>query len=106
MQDKQKKRYRRHRRVRAKIKGTSKRPRISVFRSNKFLSVQFIDDEKGKTLFQMTDTKRSARDLGKKIAAEVKKKKISKAVFDKGGYAYHGRVKVLADAIREGGVDF
>ena len=54
----------------------------------------------------MTDTKRSARDLGKKIAAEVKKKKISKAVFGKGGYAYHGRVKVLADAIREGGVDF
>ncbi|MBU1091644.1 50S ribosomal protein L18 [Patescibacteria group bacterium] len=111
--EKTEKRDMRRRRVRAKIFGVSDCPRISVFRSNKYISLQLIDDEKGESLLQANDiglkngtkTER-ARKIGKKIAEEAKKKNIKKAVFDRGGYAYHGRVKASADGCREGGLKF
>jgi large subunit ribosomal protein L18 len=114
MLDKQKKRERRHKRVRAKIKGTATCPRLSVFRSNKHVVLQLIDDEKNKSLLQMSDLKiiqkkkitkaEKAYELGKKLAEAAKKKKIKKAVFDRGGYAYHGRVKAVAEGARKGGL--
>jgi len=112
------KRQRRHRRIRAKIKGTSKVPRLCVFRSNKYIVLQIIDDVSGKSLLHITDKEKktkikkkikkteSAHALGKKIAEMAKKKKISKIVFDRGGYKYHGRVKAAADGAREGGLKF
>jgi len=100
--EKIKKRAIRHRRVRAKIFGTASRPRISVFRSNRRMTVQIIDDESRKSLLQMIGTDPS--DLGNKVAKEALQKKIKKAVFDKGGYAYHGRVMALAEGLRKGGL--
>lgn len=106
----------RHARVRSKISGTSAVPRISVFRSNKYISAQLIDDQKGITLLQISekdiDTKekldktQKASILGKKLAIQAIKKNIKKAVFDRGGYKHHGRVKTLADGLRLGGIEF
>ena len=109
-------RLRRHRRVRGKVAGTAERPRLAVFRSNKGISAQLIDDEAGKTLagaswvglkkgFKGTKTEQAA-EVGKLIAAAAKKAGIETVVFDRGGYLYHGRVKALADGAREGGLQF
>jgi len=109
--EKTKKRNMRHKRVRAKISGTSMCPRVSVFRSNKYIKLQLIDDTKGKSLLQIDDismkkgTKtEKAYEIGKKMAKEAKKQNIKKAVFDRGGYAYHGRVKATAEGCRKGGL--
>lgn len=109
------KRIARHARVRAKIKGNAQRPRLSVFRSNAHLYVQIIDDAEGKTLASASDQEvkvsekgkvSKALAVGKLIAQKAKEKKISKVVFDRGGYQYHGRVKAVADGAREGGLVF
>ncbi len=112
-QIKQAKRTLRHGRVRARVSGTMLRPRLSVFRSNKAVFVQLIDDVSGKTLASAhskeiakgTKTEKSA-ELGKLIAKKATEKGITKVVFDRGGYLYHGRVKAIADAAREAGLVF
>ena len=107
-------RQRRHRRVRGKITGTAERPRLVVFRSNRGIEAQLVDDLEGKTLaaaswlglkksFKGTKTEQ-ASEVGKELAANARKAGIETAVFDRGGYLYHGRVKALADAAREGGL--
>lgn len=106
----------RHRRVRAKIYGTSKRPRLSVFRSLRYLHVQLIDDKKGEVLLGLNSrvlenrsaiTKtEQAKELGKLFAKKSLEKGIERVVFDRGGYKYHGRVKAFADGAREGGLKF
>jgi len=115
MLKKKAKRYRRHKRVRAKIFGTKEKPRLCVFRSAKHIYAQLIDDEKGKTLAAASDQeikkgKKSkieiAKAVGKLIAKKALEKKIEKVVFDRGGYQYHGRVKALAEGAREGGLKF
>ena len=109
-------RNRRHARVRRKISGTAECPRLCVFRSNSNLYVQVIDDVKGVTLAQASTldkevktkhaNKEAAKEVGKAIALAAKDAKITKVVFDRGGYLYHGRVKALADAARENGLEF
>lgn len=109
-------RSRRHRRVRGKIFGTSVCPRFSVFRSNKYNYIQIVDDEKGKTLVFASDLElkkagklkkaEKAFEVGKLIAKKALDKKISKVVFDRGGYQYHGRIEKLASGAREGGLKF
>ncbi len=107
----------RHRRVRKNLSGTSEIPRLNVFRSNTNISVQIIDDVKGITLASASSLDKSlkiakgsnieaAKVVGKDIAEKAKKLKIKKVVFDRGGYLYHGRVKALADAARENGLEF
>jgi large subunit ribosomal protein L18 len=109
-------RLRRHRRVRGKVSGTAERPRLAVFRSNKGISAQLIDDASGKTLagaswiglkkgFKGNKTEQAA-EVGKLLAAAGKKAGVEAVVFDRGGYLYHGRVKALADGAREGGLKF
>jgi large subunit ribosomal protein L18 len=109
-------RIRRHRRVRRKIAGTAERPRLAVFRSNRGIEAQLIDDVEAKTLasaswlqlkksFKGNKTKQAA-EVGKLLAANAKKAEIEAVVFDRGGYLYHGRVKALADSAREGGLEF
>jgi large subunit ribosomal protein L18 len=109
-------RARRHRRVRGKIFGTAERPRLVVFRSNRGIEAQLIDDLEGKTLagaswlnlkksFKGNKTEQAA-EVGKLLAANAKKVDVDTVVFDRGGYLYHGRVKALADAAREGGLKF
>ncbi|MFT6361444.1 MAG: large subunit ribosomal protein L18 [Candidatus Paceibacteria bacterium] len=107
------KRKRRHARVRAKISGTSARPRLTVFRSNKNIYAQIIDDETSTTITQADDQKETkgskverAVVVGKAIAAAAKAQKIDTVVFDRSGYLYAGRVKALAEAAREGGLVF
>lgn len=112
-------RIRRHARVRAHIKGTSNRPRLCIFRSNRYIWVQLIDDETGNTLAQATDwekmskgKKRTIKEtrvlraerIGEAIAKLAMEKKISAFVFDRGGYAYHGRVKGVAEGARKAGI--
>ena len=108
-------RVRKHKRVRAKISGTSDRPRLVVFRSNKHIEAQIIDDVKGVTLVSASSVQlklengsnvEGAKIVGAKIAELAKAKKIENVVFDRGGYIYHGRVAALADAAREGGLKF
>lgn len=107
-----KKRKIRHKRLRAKIIGTAKCPRLSVFRSNKHIFLQLIDDEKGKTLLSADDrnlTKKltkteKARETGKQLAKLALTKKIKKIFFDRGGYKYHGRIQAVAEGAREGGL--
>lgn len=97
----------RKRRVRAVIFGTAKRPRLAVFRSGRAMFVQLIDDEGGKTIISKRTVGKNiaaATVLGKEIASMAKAHKISQVVFDRSGYRYHGAVKALADAMREGGV--
>ena len=108
-------RVRRHRRVRKHVSGTAERPRLAVFRSNKGISAQLIDDLEGKTLaaaswlnlksFKGSKTEQAA-EVGKLLAQNAKKANVETVVFDRGGYLYHGRVKALADAAREGGLKF
>jgi large subunit ribosomal protein L18 len=109
-------RLRRHRRVRGKVSGTPERPRLVVFRSNKGVSAQLVDDLSGKTLagaswvglkksFKGNKTEQAA-EVGKLLAEAAKKAGIEAAVFDRAGYLYHGRVKALAEGAREGGLDF
>ena len=108
-------RQRRHRRVRAKLSGTAARPRLAVYRSNARIYAQLIDDEAGHTLAaassgekQLVKTSRADAPaaVGKLIAERAKAAGIETVVFDRGGYLYHGRVKALADAAREGGLEF
>ena len=107
-------RLRRHARVRKSISGTKEMPRLSVFRSNKEIYVQAIDDENGVTLVSSSSKNlkvnggniEGAKAVGKDIAEKCKSKKITKVVFDRGGYLYHGRVAALADAVRESGLEF
>ena len=118
MLKKQEKRYRRHKKVRVKISGTAKIPRLCVFRSNKYIYAQLIDDEKGKTIlssseFEIKKAKNKetaktfiANQIGELIAKKAVEKKIKKVVFDRGGYKYHGRVKALAEGARKGGLKF
>jgi large subunit ribosomal protein L18 len=111
------KKLKRIKRVRSKIFGTAKRPRLSVYRSNKFIYGQLIDDEKGKTLLSVSDKELKLKDAkatksnkaklaGQKLAEKSKTKKITQVVFDRGSYRYHGRVKSFADGAREGGLKF
>lgn len=104
----QEKRIRRHRKIRAKIYGTSKAPRFCIFRSNQYIYAQLIDDEKNKILAfaKGACNAKEAKKVGAEIAKAAIEKKIEKAVFDRGGYKYHGRIKALADAAREGGLRF
>ncbi len=106
MLEKQEKRIRRHKKVRAKIKGTSKLPRLCVFRSNKYIYAQLIDDEAGKTLASASSELKKADKVGSDIAKKAGDLKIEKVVFDRGGYKYHGKVKAVAEAAREGGLKF
>ena len=108
-------RLRRRRRVRAKVRGTAERPRISVFRSNRGISAQLIDDDGGRTLTAVNWTESELRDLtsveqakrvGALLAERAKAAGITTAVFDRGGYQYHGRVRALAEGAREGGLVF
>ena len=108
-------RERRHRRIRGKVHGTAERPRLVVYRSNKGIFAQLVDDENGRTLagaswlglksFSGNKTDQ-AREVGKALAAVAEKADIETVVFDRGGYLYHGRVKALADGAREGGLRF
>lgn len=97
-------RIQRHKRIRAKIFGTKKRPRLSVFRSNKYVFLQIIDDSERKTILGLRSS--SPKDAGKKIAILAKEKNIKTVVFDRGGYLYKGKVKEVADGAREGGLKF
>jgi large subunit ribosomal protein L18 len=106
-------RLKRRRRVRAKINGTAERPRVSVFRSNRGLFVQLIDDEAGRTLTSVNWTESELRGLnrmdqarraGALLAERAKAAGVERAVFDRGGYQYHGRVKALAEGARDGGL--
>jgi large subunit ribosomal protein L18 len=108
-------RLRRRRRVRAKVHGTAARPRISVFRSNRGISAQLIDDERGHTVAAVTWTEDELRGrkrmeqasrAGALLAERAKAAGVERAVFDRGGYRYHGRVRALAEAAREAGLAF
>ncbi len=94
----------RKKRIRAKLSGTALRPRLSVFRSNKFVYVQAIDDETGKTMAAARGA--DAAKVGGELALLLKKHKVDTVVFDRSGYRYHGRVRALADAAREAGLIF
>ena len=95
---------RRHKKIRSILSGTSERPRLSVFRSNKFIYAQLIDDIKGHTLAQTSSS--DAKKVGVEIAKKAKALKIEKIVFDRGGYLYTGQIKSVADSAREGGLQF
>lgn len=112
-------RIRRHKRVRRNLTGTAERPRLAVFRSNQNIYVQIIDDERGVTLAAASTVEKDFRsakpyggnrtaavEIGKAIAARAKEKGIAKVCFDRAGYKYHGRIKALADAARESGLQF
>ncbi len=105
-------RTRRHRRVRMKLAGTAERPRLVVYRSLKHIYAQIVDDAAQRTLMTVTDQKldgsKTARStaVGKLIAERAKAAGISRVVFDRAGYRYHGRVKAVADGAREGGLEF
>ena len=114
-QDKNVSRVRRHARVRAKVSGTAKAPRLCVYRSNKNIEAQIIDDVKGVTLVASSSMSlklengsniEAAAKVGQDIAQKALAKKIKKVVFDRSGYVYHGRVKALAEAAREAGLEF
>ena len=109
-------RHRRHKRVRGKVSGTAERPRLVVTRSNRGIVAQLVDDTSGRTLASATwlqlkksfkgDKKAQAAEVGKLLAESARKAEIQPVVFDRGGYLYHGRVKALAEAAREGGLEF
>lgn len=119
--NKREKRIIRHRRIEAKAKGNAKYPRLCVFRSNKHIYVQLIDDGKNKTVLSASDRELKAKnpayrqagqkskvasEVGKLIAKKALEKKIEKVVFDRAGYKYHGRIKSLAEGARQGGLKF
>jgi large subunit ribosomal protein L18 len=115
VQTKEQARLRRHRRVRVKVTGTAERPRLAVYRSNARIYAQLIDDQAGHTLAaassrekDLAGSKRAEAPaaVGKLIAERAKAAGITSVVFDRGGYLYHGRVKALADAARESGLEF
>jgi len=113
MISREQKRKKRHNRVRAKIAGTIDRPRLSVFKSNKDIYVQLIDDAKGVTLVSANSLKiadktlsEKSKQVGLEIAQRAQSKNISKIVFDRSGYLYTGLIKALADSAREGGLEF
>jgi len=109
-------RLRIHKRIRARVAGTQERPRLAVFRSINHIYAQVIDDQQGHTLVAAASTEKDlkgkggnldgAKLIGKTVAQRAKEKGITKVVFDRGGYLYHGRVKALADAAREAGLEF
>ncbi len=107
-------RLRRHRRVRGKVRGTAERPRLAVYRSNRGIFAQLVDDDSGKTIVSAAwtglgfkgDKTGQAREVGKKLAAAANGAGIECVVFDRAGYLYHGRVKALAEGAREGGLNF
>jgi|SRR5579863_9827847 large subunit ribosomal protein L18 len=110
-------RIRVHERIRLKVRGSQERPRLAVFRSLKHIYAQVIDDRKGQTLAAASSGEKNskvaaggnvagAKEIGKLIAERAKAKGVTKVVFDRGGYLYHGRVKALADAAREAGLEF
>ncbi len=108
---KQLKRERRHARIRTRVSGTAERPRLNVFKSNKFLYAQLINDEKGATIASASTKSLKGKTmvekaiaLGKAVAEMAAKRKVKKAVFDRGGYVYAGRIKAVADGAREGGL--
>ncbi len=115
---KRERRLRIKKRIRKKVNGTTETPRLSVFRSNKQIYVQLVDDNAAKTLLsasssdkdiasqKVTNKTEVASLVGKKIAEKAKEQKIASVVFDRGGYSYHGRVKALAEAARKGGLKF
>jgi large subunit ribosomal protein L18 len=106
-----------HERIRSKVRGTTERPRLAVFRSLKHIYAQVIDDVHGRTLVSASSAEKSsnlksggnlagAKEIGKLVAGRAKEKGITKVVFDRGGYLYHGRVKALAESAREAGLEF
>ena len=109
-------RLRVHTRIRRRLKGSTERPRLAVFRSLSHIYAQLIDDEKGTTIVSAASTDKSqkitggnvagAKAIGKLIAERAKEKGVKHVVFDRGGYLYHGRIKALADAAREAGLEF
>ena len=109
-------RIRRHRRVRKKVKGTAVRPRLAVFRSNRHISAQVIDDRTGRTLAAASTTESelrsssgtvaTAKQVGEKLAERAKAAGVEAVVFDRGGFIYHGRVAALAEGARSGGLEF
>ncbi len=109
-------RMRRHRRVRKNLSGSPHRPRLAVFRSNRYIYAQVIDDEAGATLVAASSQERELRErtltvdtaaaVGKLLAERARSAGVERVVFDRGGYAYHGRVRALAQAAREAGLDF
>jgi large subunit ribosomal protein L18 len=109
-------RLRRHRRVRGKVRGTAERPRLAVFRSNRGIFAQLVDDDAGKTVAAASwvglpksfkgDKSEQATEVGKTLAEAAKKAGVETVVFDRGGYLFHGRVKALAEGAREGGLSF
>jgi large subunit ribosomal protein L18 len=116
--DKQEARLRRHFRVRKKVAGTAERPRLAVFRSNKHISAQVIDDRSGRTLASASTVEKDLRDaggtgnkaaaatVGKLVAERAKAAGVTSVVFDRGGFQYHGRVAAVAEAAREAGLEF
>jgi large subunit ribosomal protein L18 len=112
-------RKKRARRVRFNLRGTAERPRLTVFRSNSNIYAQIVDDQKGITLVTASTldkgyrkkagqpfNKETAREIGKRIADRAREKNVTKVVFDRGSYLYHGKIKALAEGAREGGLDF
>ncbi|SRR5579875_1395734 len=104
-----------HKRIRRRVSGTAERPRLAVFRSLKHIYAQVIDDEKGHTIVAAASTEKNganggniagAKAIGKLVAERARDKGVKSVVFDRGGYLYHGRVKALADAAREAGLEF
>ncbi len=117
VQHKHQSRVRRHRRVRKKVRGTAQRPRLAVYRSNRHMIAQIIDDTAGHTLVSASTTEAALRSgptgntagaaaVGKLIAERARENDITAVVFDRGGFRYHGRVAALADSAREAGLEF
>lgn len=114
--NKKDRKLRRQKRIRKKIRGSAQLPRLSVYRSNKGMYIQLVDDEKGVTLVGVSEKHlgkdvqgkktEQAKKLGMLLAEKAKEKKIKTVVFDRGGYAYHGRVQQIAEGAREGGLKF
>jgi len=119
-QERSLRRKRTHRRVRARVSGTSERPRLSVYKSSKYIYAQVIDDLKGETVAQASssepalrtrfegggDSRAAAKVIGETVAERAREKGIERVVFDRGGYIYHGRIKAVADGAREKGLEF
>ena len=106
-------RQRRHARIRARISGTAKMPRLSVFKSNRHMYAQLINDETGTTILGLSSEKaegktmmEKSKELGKMVATAALAKKVTKLAFDRGGFKYTGKIKLFADAAREGGLKF
>ncbi|MDO8577540.1 MAG: 50S ribosomal protein L18 [Candidatus Wildermuthbacteria bacterium] len=106
IQERKQKRERRHKRVRSRLLGTSSLPRLVVFRSNKKLHAQLVDDQRNKTIASVLVLLKDAGKAGTAMAEKAKVIKVTKVMFDRGGYKYHGNVKKFAEAAREGGLQF